>query len=538
MQERSTELTVASVVSLDESAALPDSPPSLSKDAPPVAVLVEVNGPVVHEKMTPRHWALFVEIVVLCLSVMYVEFLKEANWIPWILSSYNIIGAVWTSISGCLSDLYGPKWITVINLCIYMVGQVIAALSKRSIFMLIAARALQGFGMAVFVLAMTIVRKEFPAKAVNGLMAVISAVMSIGMSVGIVGGAAELDRMEWNKMFWVTFPIIAVFVIAFTITMPGGLPFISTRFCNKESNGNVASEEAQSKPSLRHIDVIGAALLAVGVVVLLMGLTFSETWGWRKPGTICMVIIGPILLVALVVWEVFCKAPLIPVRSLFRRDQLTLCVVSTFSGIVQFSLFQLLPYLYRSPIMNFKETKMMPIGVMLLPFGIATLIATPIALVMGRYTGYSLAVVSANAVGTLGVGLMIPFHDTKAQTVLLNCVAGGGLGMSTIAVMNMVSGITPKVQFGAVSGANMLLRFVGGSLGPVFVTLILRKHQAESDTGMQYTNTAYVQSFAFMTGVFGFVTACSLVLPKLFAVCTSSGRKELSERGWGISSGH
>eukprot|EP00727_Mastigamoeba_balamuthi_P005495 m51a1_g1565 hypothetical protein (1561) ;mRNA; r:53983-59681 len=566
--------TVATVVCVEEPTTTATKPEGPSAEPVPVpkptefapAVTKDPKSDPAGDHMTPRHWALFVEVVVLSLGVMYVEtclipalpniqkqFEDQVDWIPWILSSYNIIGAVWTSISGCLSDLYGPKWITVINLCIYMVGQVIAALSKRSIFMLIAGRALQGFGMAIFVLAMNIVRQNFPASATNGLMAVISAVMSIGMSVGIIGGAAELEHMEWNIMFWVTLPIIAVFVVAFIFTMPGPNPLRRCRKCNQNEVVSAsapasaveltAMESAESphasetavvaepprKPSLSQLDVLGAILLAAGVIMLLMGLTFSETWGWKAAGTLILVIAGPAILIGLVAWEFRCKAPLLPVRVLIARDQLMLCFVSVFSGIAQFSLFQMLPYLYTSPLADIKATRMMVVGELLLPFGIATFVMMPIAIAMGRYTGYPPAVLLANALGTLGIGLMIPFHSTKAQAVLLNCVAGAGVGMSSIAVINMVSAITPKLQFGSVSGANMLLRFVGGSLGPVFVNLIMSRYKQKVGAYEFYEDKAFVNGFAFLTGVMGFVTVGSLLLPRLCAVATPKGREKLAK---------
>ncbi|KAH3745255.1 bicyclomycin/multidrug efflux system [Pelomyxa schiedti] len=537
------------------------------------------------KQMTVRQWFLIIELIFLSVAVMFVElclvpalpeimkqFYDDADWVPWILSIYNIVGAVWTPIAGSLADMFGTKWITVASLCVYMVGQVICALSSSSIFVLIAGRALQGFGMAIFVLALTIVRTAFPDELVTPLMGIISSMMSVGMSVGIVGGAAALESIQWHTVFWITFPIIFVFTTALAITIPGVPKFVYSMPCFKKywpeesetsspaPNADVEAgkhdEHAQTeakkegpstlKDKFFKMDLVGAFLLAAGVIMILMSFTFSNTWGWEDAGTICLVIIGFALLVALVFWELWVPRPIIPVRSLMNRDQLVLIFISITSGLVQFALFQMLPYLYMEPSMPFQVAAddMLQVGLYLLPFGVAMIAAMPGALGFGMTLGYPVANVVSAAVSLLGVGLMIEYHDTSAQTVILNTIAGVGLGMMTIAIINMITVISKASEFGAISGANLCLKFVGGSLGPVLVTIFLNKHSyvinysvpfSDSSDGVEirsytgYSEQSFRDSFIFLTAVAGAALLGACTLSGMFKFLTAKGRKEIRD---------
>jgi len=380
---------------------------------------------------------------------------------------------------------------------------------------------------------------------VTPLMGVISSMISLGMSVGIVGGAAALESVEWHIMFWITLPIIFCFTAGFIVVMPGIPSWVKKipKLCNiwpgEDEKPEEQQDHAKTKTSLKkkllHTDIIGALLLAAGVVLLLMSFTFSETWGWKDAGTICMVVIGPLLLVALIVLEFFVPKPLIPIRSLLNRNQLVLCFISIFSGLAQFALFQILPYLYTAPMMEFQvpADNMLKVGLYLLPYGLATLAAMPFAIGVGMFLGYPVATITSNAIAVLGIGLMIKYHHTPAQTVVLNCVAGFGLGLSTISLMNLLMLISKPSEFGALSGANLLLRFVGGSLGPVVVSLVVSNTRVPLEvsgvTYQLYTEDSFVHAFTFLTVVMGVALLGSCVLSNIFKFVTKEGRKEIRQ---------
>lgn len=79
----------------------------------------------------------------------------------------------------------------------------------------------------------------------------------------------------------------------------------------------------------------------------------SSSWGWKSAKTICLVIIGALILIGWIIYELWKKNPLVPMRLLMGRDLFFLTVVGFLVGFAMFGTFQALPYLLMSPIMPF-----------------------------------------------------------------------------------------------------------------------------------------------------------------------------------------
>eukprot|EP00727_Mastigamoeba_balamuthi_P009063 m51a1_g478 putative glycosyl hydrolase family 20 protein (754) ;mRNA; f:201788-205619 len=217
------------------------------------------------------------------ISVQYPEY---QSWVPWTLAAYNVVGSVWTPIAGSLGDIFGVKWITLVSLCIYLVGQIGCALS-RNIFVLIAFRAVQGVGMGIFVLCFTAIKKTFPTRWVPLALGVVSGMFSVGTSFGFVGGAGFIKLLEhtrWEYVFLFYVPFLLIVIVAFYFTMP----------------------DVKRDPT-RKVDFVGAALLGVGVTALLIGLTLSDTRGWRDGAVLGLVVGGAVVMAAFLAAEFFIK---------------------------------------------------------------------------------------------------------------------------------------------------------------------------------------------------------------------------------------
>src|SRR5919204_5945912 len=79
--------------------------------------------------------------------------------VTWVLTVYLLTASVATPIVGRLGDMFGKERMLVMTLCFFAAGSVLAALS-HSIGILVAGRAVQGVGGAVFPLAFGIIRDE------------------------------------------------------------------------------------------------------------------------------------------------------------------------------------------------------------------------------------------------------------------------------------------------------------------------------------------------------------------------------------------
>jgi MFS family permease len=389
----------------------------------------------------------------------------DSEWSAWVLSTYNIVGAVATPIAGSLSDIYGPRWVAIFVLLVYVVGQVGCALAPN-IFVLIAFRAVQGVGMAIFTINFSVIRKTFPPKFVPAAIGAVSVCFSFGMSVGLVGGSATMDALgekNFLNVFWTTAPVVLVLVVLFYFVLPSNdqLPPGST---NKS----------------KRVDWIGAPILSAGVVLFLCGITLSERWGWRHGGTISITVIGAVLMIAFFVLEKFVPDPLISLRLLMKRDLFFACVYAFMVGLSIFSLFQVFPYLLASPTNTIlpiiKKPKMFWVSLCLLPFGISQLVIAPLVSLTGKKFGFSNFASIAIVVICIGCGLLIKYHYTLGQVLPILIVMGMSMATTMISMMNIVSGATEPKDFGAATGTNTLFRIVGGAIGPVIVSLVMNRN--------------------------------------------------------------
>ena len=111
--------------------------------------------------------------------------------------------------------------------------------------MLIAGRAIQGVGGAIFPLAFGIIRDEFPRERVATGIGLISATFGIGGGAGLVLSGLIVDHLAYEWIFW----------LALVVDRDRDRRHAPVR-------ARVAGQDARRK-----IDWVGAALLSVGLGV-------------------------------------------------------------------------------------------------------------------------------------------------------------------------------------------------------------------------------------------------------------------------------
>src|SRR5918911_4830341 len=124
----------------------------------------------------------------------------------WLLSAYIIAAAVMTPIAGKLSDIYGKKKILLIVMAVYAVG-ILAGRFATNIEFMLAARAAQGVGMAMFPIAFGIIREVIPEKKFAIAQTIFGSTFPGGAVVGLVGGAAIIQSFGWQATFLAILPV-------------------------------------------------------------------------------------------------------------------------------------------------------------------------------------------------------------------------------------------------------------------------------------------------------------------------------------------
>src|SRR5579875_2046411 len=121
--------------------------------------------------------------------------------VAWILSAYLLVGVATIPIFTKLGDVYGKRRILTVVLAVYAAAVVLAPLSPvigaelgigraNALGLLIAARGLQGIGLAMFPLA-----RVAPSQ---GLVA---AMFAVGSAFGLVGGSYLIQSFGWQAAY-------------------------------------------------------------------------------------------------------------------------------------------------------------------------------------------------------------------------------------------------------------------------------------------------------------------------------------------------
>src|SRR6478752_2721581 len=189
----------------------------------------------------------------------------------WILSAYLIAGAVATPVGGKLSDIYGRKKMVMTIMIIYIIGISLGGLSTNITFLIIA-RVIQGIGIAMFPIAFSIIRDQFPREKLAIGVGVFSSMFAAGSVVGLAVGGSIIQNFGWHTTFLSIVPIaIALWIII-------NRSIHEDNKAELEQKGGSLMQDASTKSDTEHdlnlhrvitsrrsIDVKGAITLAVTI---------------------------------------------------------------------------------------------------------------------------------------------------------------------------------------------------------------------------------------------------------------------------------
>eukprot|EP01105_Mastigella_eilhardi_P020069 TRINITY_DN4758_c0_g1_i1.p1 TRINITY_DN4758_c0_g1~~TRINITY_DN4758_c0_g1_i1.p1 ORF type:complete len:449 (+),score=84.90 TRINITY_DN4758_c0_g1_i1:99-1349(+) len=397
-------------------------------------------------------------MMVLSLSVMFIEVMlvpalpyvlfrypDQEVWIPWVLSAYMVTGAVTTPIFGSLSTRIGIKPTLAICLTCYVLGVVGCGLSflVDNIGLLIALRALQGFGMGSFTLCFTLIKATFPPAIMGPALGLVSSMFAVGSAFGLLGGGWLLDEInftyhdihvEWACLFWIAGPVVFLLVFAFMFT--------------------IKEPEGLRKTQKKLVDIAGGLLLSAGVAALLIGLTLGEQ-GWRKPTPIALLCGSPIILVLFVLWETYYKeGAMVPVKMMLAQKTLFfLNVVAMVIGYGMFSVFQTLPFYLSNQAGPFKYTDTLQIGLLMFGSSIPSLVVAPVSAVLAKKISPQNILTACMTEAFFALVLLIAFHGTVFQVVAVQVIMGFGVGGIMTMLLTILSVSVSAQDFSTAAGA-------------------------------------------------------------------------------------
>lgn len=192
----------------------------------------------------------------------------------WVITITLLVSAICTPISGRLGDMYGKRRVAMVLLGLLALGSVVAALSP-TVVPLIIGRALQGLGMGVIPLGISILRDVVHRDRLGSAIALVSATLGVGGAFGLPLSAAVTEHADWHVLFWGAAALSAGVLVLVAWFVP-------------ESTQRVGGR----------IDVIGVIGLAIGLAGVLLAISRGNEWGWTSPVTLALLLGGILVLLA------------------------------------------------------------------------------------------------------------------------------------------------------------------------------------------------------------------------------------------------
>ena len=374
----------------------------------------------------------------------------------WVITVTLLVAAICTPISGRLGDMYGKKTVALALLGLLALGSVVAALSP-SVVLLIVGRGLQGMGMGVVPLGISILRDVLHRDRLGSGIALVSATLGVGGALGLPISAFVTERYDWHVVFWVAAGIglLALALVAWIV------PVSTLRTGGR-------------------LDVVGVIGLAIGLTGVLLAVSRGNDWGWGSPRTLGLLLGGLLVLLAWGWYELRIPEPLVDLRVTARGTVLFTNLASIAMGFALFASNVVFPQLLELPTAaGGLGLSLMHASLILMPSGLVMLAMSPVAGRLEHRFGPKPLLAAGSAVIAISYVIAVVVDLDVWHVLVVNLVVGVGIGLGFAAMPALIMRVVPSHETGAANGLNTLMRSLGTTSAAAVVGGVLAAGGAE-----------------------------------------------------------
>ncbi|MFI6103587.1 MFS transporter [Streptomyces sp. NPDC051310] len=401
-----------------------------------------------------------VDVTIVNIAIPSIERDLSASFgaIQWITAGYALAFAAGLITGGRLGDIYGRRRLFLVGIAGFTLASALCGFAG-SPEMLVASRLLQGAMAAMMVpQVLSIIHVTFPAHERGKVFGMFGAIVGLGAVSGPLLGALltqwNLFGLEWRPIFLINLPVgIAGLIL--------GRKFIT---------------ESRADKVLR-LDLVGVALITLGLLMLLYPLTRGRELGWPLWGHLCMA--GSLVVfAAFVAYEKYKTrkdgSPLVEL-SLFRVKSFAAGIAVQLTFGVVLGIFFLVWTLYMQIGLGWSPLKAGLTGV---PFSIAVSVAAGVS-VQKLVPRFGRKVLQAGAL-TMAAGLLLYIweagrYGTGIEPWMMTAplvVMGLGMGLIVAPLTDAVLSEVPREHAGSASGLINTTGQMGNALGLGLVSVV------------------------------------------------------------------
>ncbi len=364
-----------------------------------------------------------------------------------------------------LTDIWGRKFCFVLGLFVYGSGAIIAALAQGLPLLIIGYSLLEGVGSALMIppiyIIITVAFGDVTERARS--FGFVSAAAGVGAAAGPLIGGLITSIISWRASFAAQVLLVAAIIV------------ITRRIPAPRFDG--------PRPQF---DVEGSVLSALGLVLVVLGVLQSSTYGWARSredfsvfgATVIhegglspvwlFVAAGAVVLAGFFLhaarWERAGRQPLLSI-ALFRSRASNLGLVTQNVQwlVMQGSFFVISVFLQQVRHYSAIET-----GLILTPATIGILGSSSLAERMAKRHAQRTLIAFGFVLTIVGLGLLLAFARVTSPVISYApdlFLMGLGIGVMLTASVNVVQSAFPEEQQGEISGLSRSISNLGSSLG-------------------------------------------------------------------------
>jgi EmrB/QacA subfamily drug resistance transporter len=380
----------------------------------------------------------------------------------WVVTATLLTATASTPIWGKLADLFSKKLLIQAAIVIYVAGSLVAGFSQ-SAGQLIGARAFQGLGLGgLQALVQVAIAAMIPPRErgrYNGYLGAVMAVATVGGP--LLGGLiVDTSWLGWRWCFWIGAPLAVLALIVLHRTL----------------------HLAVIKRDNVKIDFAGAALIAAGVSVILVWISFVDnSFAWLSWQTYLMVGAGLVLLIAAVIVESRVAEPVVPLQIVRQRTTALAIIGSLAVGMAMFGGSVFLGQYFQIG-RGYSPTEA---GLLTIPLMAGVLLSSTISGQLISRTGRIKPYLVAGTIILVGgfAALSQLDHETPLWYVGIGMgLVGIGVGMTMQNLVLAVQNTVALKDIGSASASVAFFRSLGGTIGVSVLGAVLARRVADQIT--------------------------------------------------------
>ena len=399
-------------------------------------------------------------------AVLGPAFVRDLN-IPYNNTTWTALAtamstAAFAPVLGKLGDVAGRRRTLLLGIAVFMLGNIMTAISPSLLFMLIA-RFIVGIGTAAIApVVMSYIVTEFPPDKIAKGFSLYMFISGVAVIFGPTLGGLIIEHYGWRTMIWVCVAISsAVFLLCFL----------------------TGEKKTPVGKKIKNFDIAGSVFILIFFSLLLCIPSFGQNFGWQSTPFFLVLIAAFISGIGLYISEKKAVNPILK-WSFMKRKAFVLSVLALFltQGLMQANMTNIIVFV------NYTQPQNSVIS------------------------GYAISVMYVGM--SLGSVILGPLADrSEPKKVLFGSLAFTGIGC---ALMLLFSADTSLILLAASLG---ILGFGLGGNGTIFMKVVLSGVSAE-DSGAGTGTYGLFRDLAAPFGVAVFVPMFTNRAAKLISVGT------------------